>query len=172
MSDKKIIKLKKVNKPNNKDSRKFIGRKFEAIHRSRELAVQFLYSLDVGPEQDFDSSLELFLSLDEINQNDSPEIKERCENLAREVHNRKHEIDSLLLRIVTGWRPDRMVSVDRTILRLMVLEGFILKTLPVKSAITEAAKLANDFGTDNSSRFVNGVMYKAEKFFEAQEAQA
>ena len=175
MSDKKIIKLKKVNKTNNKDNKKFIGRKFEAIHRSRELAVQFLYSLDVGPEKDFDSSLELFLNIDDVTQNDSPEIKERCRILASEVYNRKHEIDSLLLRIVTGWRPDRMVTVDRTILRLMVLEGFILKTLPVKSAITEANKLANDFGTDNSSRFVNGVMYKAEKFFEEQtnqEAQA
>ena len=176
MSNKKIIKVKRINKASeDKDSKKFIGRKFEAIHRSRELAVQFLYSLDVGPEQDFDSSLELFLSLDEIDQNDSQEIKERCEKLAREVYNRQHEIDSLLLRIVTGWRPDRMVTVDRTILRLMLLEGFMLKTLPVKSAVTEAVRLANDFGTKDSSRFVNGVMYKAEKFFEEQtnqEAQA
>lgn len=162
MTAKKVIK---------KDNRKFIGKKFEALHRSRELAVQFLYSLDIDPEQDFDSSLELFLSHDELTQNDSQEIKERCRNLATEVHNRKNEIDALLLRIVTGWRPDRMVSVDRTILRLMTLEGFMLKALPVKSAITEAVKLANNFGTKESSRFVHGVMFRAEQFFEAQKAQ-
>ena len=155
-------------KDRKKNDRKYIGRKFEAIHRSRELAVQFLYSLDVVPDQDFDASLELFMNLDEVAQNDSPDIKERCRNLASEVHNRKSELDSLLLRIVTGWRPDRMVTVDRTILRLMILEGFVLKTLPVKAAITEAVKLANDFGTDDSPRFINGVMFRAEKFFESQ----
>lgn len=149
-------------------TRKYIGRKFEAIHRSRELAVQFLYSIDVvnRPEQDFEKSIDLFLNLDEVSKDDTPEVKNRCYDLASHVCERKNEIDGLLLRIVTGWRPERMMSVDRAILRLMVLEGFIEKTLPVRSAITEAIKLANDFGTKDSARFVNGVMCKIEKFFE------
>ena len=62
-----------------------------------------------------------------------------------------------------------MVSVDRAILRLMVMEGFILRSLPVRSAISEARTLAGDFGTDNSARFVNGVMHKAAKYFGAEE---
>ena len=61
-----------------------------------------------------------------------------------------------------------MMSVDRSVLRLMVLEGFLEKTLPIKSAITEAIRLANDFGTKDSARFVNGVMCKIEKFFEEE----
>lgn len=148
------------------DKRKFIGRKFGAIHRSRELAVQFLCSLDVYPEQDFDASLELFLNLDDVAKDDTPEVKDRCRGLVSEVWNRKTEIDGVLLRVVTGWRPERMVSVDRTILRLMVLEGFMLKTLPVKSAISEASSLADSFGTKDSSRFVHGVMNRAAKYFE------
>ena len=84
------------------------------------------------------------------------------------VLNRKNEIDGVLLRVVTGWRPERMMSVDRTILRLLTLEGFIEKTLPAKSAISEAVQLANDFGTKDSARFINGVMGKIEKFFEEQ----
>lgn len=148
--------------------RKHIGKKFEAIHRSRELAVQFLYSIDVvsNPEQDFEKSINLFLNLDEVSKDDTPEVKNRCYDLASQVYSRKNEIDALLLRTVTGWRPERMGSVDRSILRLMVLEGFMEKTLPVRSAITEATKLANDFGTKESARFVNGVMCKIEKFFE------
>ena len=148
--------------------KKFIGRKFEAIHRSRELAIQFLYSIDVvnNPEEDFEKSINLFLNLDEVSKDDTTEVKNRCHDLASQVWNRKNEIDALLLRTVTGWRPERMVSVDRAILRLMVLEGFMEKTLPVRSAITEATKLANDFGTKDSARFVNGVMCKIEKFFE------
>ena len=145
--------------------KKYIGRKFEAIHRSRELAVQFLYSLDICPEQNFDESLELFMNIDEVAKDDKPEVKERCRKLAADVWTHRNDIDALLLRIVTGWRPERMVSVDRTILRLMVLEGFIMKTLPVKSAITEASNLAHDFGTKDSPRFVNGVMHKIATYF-------
>lgn len=153
------------------NKRKFIGRKFGAFHRARELAVQFLCSLDICPEQDFEQSLELFLNLDDVSQNDSPEVKERCRSLSAEVWKRKSEIDGILLRVVTGWRPERMVSVDRTILRLMVLEGFMIKSLPVKSAIAEAGTLANDYGTKDSARFVNGVMYRAVKYFEEQGGQ-
>lgn len=159
---------KTININSNNKKRKFVGKKFEAFHRSRELAVQFLCSLDLCPEQDFEQSLELFLNLDDVAQNDLPEIKERCRSLVSEVRKRKNDIDAVLLRTVTGWRPERMVSVDRTVLRLMVLEGFMLKSLPVKSAITEAAVLANDFGTKDSSRFVNGVMYKIAKYFETE----
>ena len=150
--------------------RNFIGKKFEAIHRSRELAVQFLYSVDIYPEheENFNEALEVFLNLDDISKNDKPEVKERCKDLASQVKKRKNEIDSLLLRVVTGWRPERMVSVDRTVLRLMILEAFILKTIPIGAAIKEAQNLANDFGTEDSQRFVNGVMFKIIKYFEAE----
>jgi len=152
---------------NKKNTKKTIGRKFEAIHRSRELAVQFLYSLDIYPAQEFNSSLELFFNLEE-NANDSPEVKRRSRDLILQVSNRRNEIDGILLRVVTGWTPDRMVSVDRSILRLMLFEGFLEKTLPVRSAITEAVRLGNDFGTKNSARFINGVMFKLKEFFEKE----
>ena len=155
-----------------KIKKKSIGHKFEAIHRSRELAVQFLYSLDIYPEQEFNSSLELFLNLDDVAKNDAPEVKRRCRDLSLQVWNRKNEIDSVLLRVVTGWTPDRMMSVDRTILRLLVFEGFFEKTLPVKSAISEAVRLANDFGTKNSARFINGVMFKVKEFFDSENDNA
>ena len=153
--------------PDNK--KKFIGRKFRAIHRAREMALQFLCSLDICPEQDFAQSLELFMSLD-VNQDDPPEVKERCRTLCAEVWNRKSEIDGILLRVVTGWRPDRMVSVDRTILRMMILEGFLMKSLPVGAAVTEAGTLADDFGTKDSPRFVKGIMFKASKYFGLSDA--
>ena len=147
---------------------KWIGRKFAAIHRSRELVVQFMYSVDARPEQDFAEALELFLSIDDVAQDDAPEVKARCREIAGQVRDRMSEIDGVLLRVVTGWRPERITNVDRTILRLMMLEGFIMKALPVKSAITEAISLARSFGTDNSPRFVNGVMHKAAEYFAGQ----
>ena len=146
--------------------RKYIGRKFGALHRSRELAVQFLYSQDICPEQNFSEALDMFLTLDDVTQDDKPEVKTRCREMVCQVRDRKDEIDGVLVRVVTGWRPERMVTVDRAILRLMLLEGFILKSLPVRSAITEAVNLASSFGTEDSPRFVNGVMHKAAEYFE------
>ena len=78
------------------NKKKFIGRKFGALHRSRELAVQFLCSLDICPAQDFDDSLELFLDIDDISQNDTPDVKARCRTLSAEVWKRKAEIDGVV----------------------------------------------------------------------------
>jgi len=155
-------KIKKAKK--HKIKKKPLGRKFQAVHRSRELAVQFLCSLDIYPAQEFYSSLELFFD-DDLTKDDASEVKSRSRELIMKVWDRKNELDGILLRIVTGCTPDRMNSIDRTILRLMLLEGFLEKTLPVRSAITEAVRLADDFGTKNSARFINGVMYKIKEFF-------
>ncbi len=148
--------------------REYIGKKFDSLHRSRELALQFLFSLEINQDQDFNTALELFINNDELTHNDKPEVKERCKKLAYQVANRKNEIDSLLVRIITGWRPERIDIVDRTILRLMIFEGLIIKSLPVKSAMSEAKRLAESFGTKDSSRFISGVMFKASKFLEAE----
>ncbi len=150
-------------------NKKFIGKKFQAIHRARELAIQFLFSLEINQDEDLNTAIELFMSNEELTRDDTPEIKKHSRELIGQVITHKNEIDSLLLRVITGWRPERIVIVDKIILRLMVLEGFILKSLPVKSAISEANKLANSFGTRDSSRFINGVMIKAAKFFLEQE---
>ena len=150
-------------------NKKFIGKKFQAIHRARELAIQFLFSLEVNQYEDLNTAIELFMNNEELTSGDTPEVKMHSREIIGQVITRKNEIDSFLLRIVTGWRPERMVIVDRIILRLMVLEGFMLKSLPVKSAISEANKLANSFGTRDSSRFINGVMVKAAKFFAQRE---
>jgi len=148
--------------------REYIGKKFDALHRARELALQFLFSLEINQDQDFNSAIELFINNDELTHNDKPEVKAHCKKLAYEVSRRKNEIDSLLLRIITGWRPERIDIVDRTILRLMIFEGFIIKSLPVKSAMSEAQRLAESSGTKDSSRFITGIMFKASKFLEAE----
>ena len=134
--------------------------KFKNRHRARELAVQFLYSIDLKPEENIKSALDLFLSMDEISVNESQEVKEYCKELVSNFFQHKDEIDETLLRSVTNWRPERMVNVDRTILKLGILEAFIIKNLPPQSAISEAVSLASDFGTENSPRFVNGVLAK------------
>ena len=132
--------------------------KFAARHRARELATQFLYSLDIYPGQDLETALEYFLGEGSEAEAEIPEVKDYCRFLARGAWEKRPELDALLLRLVTGWRPERMVSVDRAILRLMIFEGFLSRNLPPRSAIAEAMALTRVFGTEESPRFVNGVL--------------
>lgn len=133
-------------------------RGYAARQRARELAVQFLYSMECGPGQDLEEALELFLGAESCAEAEPPAVKEYCRALVRGTWSRRTEVDEVLLSVVTNWRPERMVAVDRAVLRLAVFEGFLDCALPFKSAISEAVNLARSFGTEDSARFVNGVL--------------
>jgi len=68
------------------------------------------------------------------------------------------DIDRLLIRYLKGWTMDRLSRVDRQILRLAVYEMLIRGDTPPKVAVNEAIELAKHFGTEESGRFVNGVL--------------
>lgn len=130
----------------------------QARRRARELAVQFLYSLGNRSVPDADAVLALFLSEGGVAEDESQEVKEYLRFLALGAWGRRDETDGVLLRVVTGWRPERMVSVDRAVLRLAVFEGFLERAVPFAVAISEAVDIAQAFGTEDSGRFVNGVL--------------
>jgi N utilization substance protein B len=56
------------------------------------------------------------------------------------------------------WPVEQIAMVDRNILRLAIFEILFDNKVPVKVAVNEAVELAKTFGSDNSSRFVNGVL--------------
>ena len=59
-----------------------------------------------------------------------------------------------------GWSVDRMASVDRTILRVAAYELLVERQTPVGAAIDEAVRAAKELSTEDSGRFVNGVLGK------------
>ena len=67
------------------------------------------------------------------------------------------EIDKELAAVTTNWRLERLSAIDRSVLRLAATELRIGETPPV-TVIQEAIHLAERFGTDESARFVNGVL--------------
>ena len=70
------------------------------------------------------------------------------------------EIDAIISeRLKPGWQLSRLMAADRNILRLAVCEmRFVEPPLDKKIAINEAVELAKKYGTDDSSRFVNGIL--------------
>jgi len=70
----------------------------------------------------------------------------------------KEEIDSNIQRFAPAWPIQQIPVVDRNILRLAIFEILLDNEVPVKVAINEAVELAKTFGSDNSPKFVNGVL--------------
>ncbi|MDR1376941.1 MAG: transcription antitermination factor NusB [Synergistaceae bacterium] len=129
-------------------------------HRARELAVQLLYSLGTRPDQNSGECLGAFISDGGLAFEEEAEVKEYLSFLVDGTWERRFDIDNKMRMIVTGWRPEHMVAVDRAVLRLAIFEGFLAKKVPLSVAIAEAVELARAFGTEDSAKFVNGVLGK------------
>ncbi len=74
------------------------------------------------------------------------------------VAERREEIDGHLGRLARGWTVERMPAVDRAILRLAAFELLGRPDVPTAVVIDEAVEMAKRFSTDDSGRFVNGVL--------------
>lgn len=131
--------------------------------RSREIALQLLYALDLRPDQSPDDAFALFSSGDE-----DEEVIDYAEMLVKGTWGEREKIDGLIRDHVTGWRPERMVTVDRAALRLALYEGCVKSLIPVPVAISEAVELAKTFGTEESAKFVNGVLGKIVRALDAE----
>ena len=76
------------------------------------------------------------------------------------VADHREEIDELISSYAQGWTIDRMPNVDRAVLRLASWELLHNAEVPAAVAIDEAVELAKQYSTDDSARFVNGVLGK------------
>ncbi|MFV0433534.1 MAG: transcription antitermination factor NusB [Leucobacter sp.] len=74
------------------------------------------------------------------------------------VTDHRDEIDELIMSYAQGWTLDRMPNVDRALLRLASWEILFNDDIPTAVAIDEAVEFAKEYSTEDSSRFVNGVL--------------
>ena len=74
------------------------------------------------------------------------------------VEDHREEIDELIASYAQGWTIDRMPHVDRALLRLSSWEILHNDEVPTAVAIDEAVELAKEYSTEDSGRFVNGVL--------------
>ncbi len=81
-------------------------------------------------------------------------------HLADGVWNHKSEIDAMLTRYAENWDLHRMAAVDRNILRLSTFEIVHDKETPLSVIIDEAIEIAKTYSTEESGKFVNGILDK------------
>ena len=124
----------------------------------RILAAQFLYMREVGVEGvSLDQALK---DLWEQTEAEKP-AQEFAEKRIRSVIEKQAEVDAELKKLVMNWDPERMAPVDRAILRLALWEMKFADDVPPISALNEAIEVAKALSTEESGRFVNGVLDRA-----------
>ncbi len=88
------------------------------------------------------------------------EAREFTKELIDGIELHKRKIDELIATYAQGWDMDRMPVLDRNILRLAIFELLWSQSVPEAVAISEALELAANFSTEDSSKYINGVLGK------------
>lgn len=143
---------------------------------AREIAVQSLYQIEmngVSGEAAVDSVMEDARLDNEVGTEvaELGNIDAFTRELVAGVEARRTEIDQALAGYLTGWQVERLSRVDRQILRLAAYEMMFRDDVPPKVAINEAIEVAKHFGTEESGKFVNGVLGRMVREREAAERE-
>ncbi|MEW6071810.1 MAG: transcription antitermination factor NusB [Planctomycetota bacterium] len=123
--------------------------------RARELALQFLYQLDLrGPE--FLAEAKAFLRGEESDKG----TREFASHLIRGTAEHLDEINEIIRGVAQNWEIGRMAVIDRNVLRMATFELLYCEDIPPKVSINEAIELGKRYSTQNSGGFINGVLDK------------
>lgn len=88
------------------------------------------------------------------------DVKEYIINITNSFKEHKKEIDEQIKKLAFGWDINRLVKMDKDILRIAICELLFVKDAPLKVIIDEAVELAKKYSTDDSASFVNGILGK------------
>lgn len=128
-------------------------------HLGRIIALQTLYEEDFRRAAgDANLDLEAILSRNIARYEGTVEDKAFIERLVRGVDQRTAELDATLGPIAPEWPIEQIARMDRVVLRMGLYELTFETDVPPKVVINEAVELAKAFGSENSSKFVNGVL--------------
>lgn len=129
-------------------------------HLGRIIALQTLYEAEFRQQvQDKSVSLDDVLARNLDRYDKTVDDKEFVKRLTGGVFNSREELDKIIQPIAPEWPLAQIARIDLTILRMAVYELKEMQdVVPPKVAINEAVELAKAFGSDNSSKFVNGVL--------------
>jgi N utilization substance protein B len=121
---------------------------------ARELALQALYGAEIGhraPTEMIDET---------VGTSAASETRLFVRDLVLGTLENVAESDAIIAPLLEGWTLDRLPTIDRIVLRMSVFE-LNHSTTPGPVVINEAVELAKKFSTEESGRFVNGVLARA-----------
>lgn len=119
----------------------------------RELALKVLYAHDIG-KNDTNSIMEQLFSEENIEETG----RDFCRLLVEGVLANLTTIDRFISKYTTDWPLDRMAGVDRNLMRIALFEFLFSEGVPGAVAVNEALEVAKSYGSEESPRFINGIL--------------
>ena len=129
--------------------------------QARIIALQTLYEVDTTTHPVGDvllRNLDDPFSESNIIEDVEPGVRDFSRSLVEGVLGKSEELDEIIAHSAPNWPMDQMSRIDKNILKLAIFEILFDNRVPLKAAINEAVELAKRFGSDSSSRFINGVL--------------
>ena len=120
-----------------------------------ELSQKISEMIDVAEKSLLALEIAEFTTLDSQNQ-----VQEFAIKLAEEYKKNATELDETIQKYSKNWDIQRLVTMDKNILRIALIELLYIKETPLKVVIDEAIELAKKYSTDESANFINGVLAK------------
>lgn len=134
-------------------------------HQARRRALDLLYEADLKQR-----SVEVVLgSIDPVAE-DTDELPAFAAELVRGVAAHLGELDAVIAGHAEGWHLERMPILDRNLLRLALYEMRYEPDVPDAVAIDEAVRLAKELSTEDSGRFINGLLAQVAREGDGAEA--
>ncbi|MFV0338706.1 MAG: transcription antitermination factor NusB [Chthoniobacterales bacterium] len=124
-----------------------------ARREGREAAVQYFYQRDLSGEKTPESLSDFFAI-----RNLSPSARKFCTKLVQGISEHQEKIDEKIRANAQNYNINRLSAVDRNILRLAIFEITECPDVPPVVSINEAIEIAKKYSTEDSGRFVNGVL--------------
>lgn len=121
--------------------------------KAREGLVSYIFQREFHKE-DLDNKLELFVDNFEYSEDESEFILDSSKILIENID----KIDELIESSLNKWSFDRLFKIDLSILRVAVFELLYNRDTPKEIVINEAVEIAKKFGTDDSPKFINGIL--------------
>ncbi len=127
-------------------------------HEARLWAVQILFQRDFN-EGDIVAALEQFW----LEKKASSKMQAFTEELVRGVESMRGEIDEVIHKHAEHWDLSRMGAVDRNVMRVAMYEMLKRPDIPPIVSINEAVEIAKELSSDESGKFVNGILDRARR---------
>lgn len=118
----------------------------------REKVLQILYAYELSND-----SLQIMFD-DLLQEVGEEEAKEFVKSLTLLTIKHRDEYDEMIRHVVKNWEIDRIAIIDRLLIRMATCEMLHFSEIPTKVSINEAIEIAKRYSTDQSDKFINGVL--------------
>ena len=131
--------------------------KYRQRHLGRELALQWLFEIEVGHQAPEQVTANVPQDIEELETLDEEGVG-FAQQLVRGVRAHQQEIDRVISKFTKGWPLDRIAAIERNVLRLALYEIMYMPDVPSSVSANEAVEIAKHYASDESGKFVNGIL--------------